>query len=104
MPPCARKTGNIPATHLETALRGYARDVQAARLSAGGDVAAAFALTIAPDGTTRVETRNLEGEIVTADVPDFPLTTPLRRIQVSIVGAAGFKGPAADIKRGLEPL
>lgn len=99
-----QEVGNIPATHLETALRGYARDVQAARIAAGGDTAAAFALTIAPDGTTQVETRNIEGEIVTADVPDFPLATPLRRIQVSIVGAAGFKGRAADTKRYLEPL
>jgi hypothetical protein len=99
-----QSVGNIPATHLETALRGYARDVQAARIAAGGDHAAAFALMIGPDGATRVETRNLEGEIVSAAVPDFPLRTPLKRIQVSIVGAAGFTGPAAPATRGLEPL
>jgi len=88
--------GNIPATHLSAALRGYSREVQEARVEAGGDASAAYALVIAPDGSTHVETRNVEGEPLSASVPNFPLTTPLRRIQVSLVGAAGFKsGPAA---------
>jgi hypothetical protein len=88
--------GNIPATHLNAALRGYSREVQVARVEAGGDGTAAYALIIAPDGSTQVETRNVEGEPLSANVPDFPLTTPLRRIQVSLVGAAGFKStPAA---------
>jgi hypothetical protein len=103
--------GNIPATHLNTALRGYSREVQAARVEAGGDASAAYALVIAPDGSTHVESRNVEGEPLSAKVPNFPLTTPLRRIQVSLVGAAGFKSdqpslpppPGPDL-RTLNPL
>jgi len=87
-------TGNIPAMHLNTALRGYSREVQAARVEAGADASAAYALIIDPDGSTHVETRNVEGEPVRADVPRFPLTTPLRRIDVSLVGAAGKKSPS----------
>jgi hypothetical protein len=34
---------------------------------------------------------------VSVDVPNFPLTTPLRRIQVSLVGAAGFKSGLGDV-------
>jgi hypothetical protein len=102
--------GNIPAMQLKTALRGYSREVQAARVEAGGDGSAAYALVIAPDGSTHVETRNVEGEPLSAVVPNFPLTTPLRRIQVSLVGAAGFKSgpvlappPGPDLKT-LNPL
>jgi len=85
-------TRNVPASYFNAALRSYAREVQVARTAAGGDEVASYALIIAPDGSTRVETRNHVGEAVSADVPAFPLTTPLRRINVSVVGAV-YKAP-----------
>lgn len=80
------RTRNIPASHLNTALRSYSREVQAARVESGGDPAASYALLIAPDGSTRVETRSHIGEAVTASVPNFPIQTPLQRINVSLIG------------------
>jgi len=77
---------NIPASHLNTALRSYSREVQAARVESGGDPAASYAFLIAPDGSTRVETRSYIGEAVSLDVPSFPIRTPLQRINVSLIG------------------
>jgi hypothetical protein len=80
------RTRNIPASHFKTALRSYSREVLAARVAAGGDPAASYALLIEPNGSTRVETRSHIGEAVSLDVPDFPISTPLRRINVSLIG------------------
>jgi len=80
------RTRNIPASHLNTALRSYSREVQVARVESGGDPAASYALLIAPNGSTRAETRSYIGEAVSLDVPNFPIHTPLRRINVSLIG------------------
>jgi hypothetical protein len=80
------RTRNIPASHLNTALRSYSREVHAARVVSGGDPAASYALLIAANGSTRVETRSHIGEAVSLDVPSFPIDTPLRRINVSLIG------------------
>jgi hypothetical protein len=85
---------NVPASHFNIALRSYAREVQLARTAAGGDPAASYALILEPDGTTLVETRSHAGEAVSTPVSKFPLTTPLRRINVSIVGGV-YKAPPA---------
>jgi hypothetical protein len=87
-------TRSVPASHFTTALRGYVREVQVARTAAGGDSVASYALIIGPDGSTHVETRNYLGEPVSAAVPDFPLATPLRRIDVSLVGSVSETWPA----------
>jgi len=84
--PSCNRTRNIPASHLNTALRSYSREVQAARIASGADPAASYALLIDPDGSTRVETRSHIGEAVSVDVPNFPIHTPLRRINVSLIG------------------
>jgi hypothetical protein len=65
-----------------------------ARTAAGGDSVASYALIIGPDGSTHAETRNYLGEPVSAAVPDFPLATPLRRIDVSLVGSTSETWPA----------
>jgi hypothetical protein len=100
-------TRAIPASHFNAALRGYAAEVQAARTAAGSDPAASYALIIAPDGSTRVETRNHVGEAVAADLPDFPLETPLRRINVSLVGTV-YQAPTTatpiPAPKDLDPL
>jgi len=97
----------VPASHFTAALRGYAAEVQAARTAAGGDPAASYALIIAPDGSTHVETRNHVGTAVSAELPDFPITTPLRRIDVSLVGTV-YQAPTAPTPvpapRDLDPL
>jgi hypothetical protein len=99
----------IPASSFNTALRSYARDVEKARTAAGGDSVAAYALIIAPDGSTRLESRNHLGAATSADVPDFPLATPLRRINVSLVGNVRKAPldpppPPAAMRSDLEPL
>lgn len=98
------RTRNIPASHLNTALRSYAREVQAARVESGGDPAASYALLIAPNGSTRVETRSHIGEAVSVDVPDFPIHTPLRRINVSLIGGVQTAPTAPAPVPGTTPL
>lgn len=93
----------VPATHLSTALRGYVREVESIAANAGADPAAAYALRIEPGGRTQLDTRSFNGEILTIDVPRFPLTTPLRRIEVSILGSVSRVHSASRVQN-LEPL
>jgi hypothetical protein len=95
---------NVPASHFNIALRSYAREVQLARTAAGGDPAASYAVILEPDGTTLVETRSHAGEAVSTPVSDFPLTTPLRRINVSLVGRVYKAPPAPPPVRGVNDL
>jgi hypothetical protein len=101
------ETRIVPASHFNAALRSYAREVERARIEAGADPVASYALLIAPDGATSVATRNHIGEAVSTAVPDFPLATPLRRIEVSLVGNV-YRAPnsAAPVPKAksLEPL
>lgn len=103
-----REERAIPATQLGVGLRSYARDVASAVEQAGGDPDAAYVLRVDAYGTARVETRAFDGSAVTAAVPDFPLATPLRRIDVSVVGevmpapAGASSVPTAEGE--LEPL
>jgi len=77
----------VPATHFAAALRGYVRDIESIAESSGADPSAAYALRIGPGGT-QLDTRDFHGEILTVGVPRFPISTPLRRIEVSVVGSA----------------
>jgi len=95
---------NVPASHFNIALRSYAREVQLARTAAGGDPAASYALILQPGGKTVVETRSFAGEAISTPVPDFPLTTPLRRINVSLVGAVSGAPPAPPPVPGVSEL
>ena len=101
------ETRNIPASYFSAALRSYAREVHLARTEAGGDATASYALIIAPNGSTRVETRNNLGEAISAEVPDFPLLTPLRRINVALLGTV-YEAPSTPSSvpdtRDLNPL
>jgi hypothetical protein len=78
----------VPASNLSVALRGYMREVEAALAAGGADPAAAFVLQIGEDGETIALARDFSGERRTLRVRRFPLTTPLRRIDVSTVGLA----------------
>ncbi len=86
-------------------MRGYLRDVETAVADAGADPTAAYVLQIEPGGETWVETRNFGGEAHSVRVPVFPVTTPLRRIDVSTVSSARAPNRAAPIRPTLpEPL
>jgi hypothetical protein len=84
---CSRAR-HVPASHLNTALRSYSRELHAARVEAGADPTASFAMIIDGSGSTHVETRNHLGEPVRTAVPNFPISTPLRRIDVSLIGGS----------------
>jgi hypothetical protein len=96
-----REARAVPAGELETALRAYVLDVQDALVAAGADRSATYSLRIGPHGATDAVSRDVEGRPVRASVPDFPLTTPLRRIDVSVVGA---DPDVVAPPRGIEPL
>lgn len=95
----------IPATQLSAALRGYVRDLEESVREAGADPASAYVLHVEPDGNTRVETRDFAGEARSLAVAPFPISTPLRRIDVSVTGSAASPPPAAPSAiPGAEPL
>jgi hypothetical protein len=104
-PASCRSSRRIPATHLHTALRGYAREIEAAVVAAGADPQAAYVLHVAPDGAARAETRGFDGTPRSVDLPPFPIRTPLARIHVSMLGSAtpGPEGAPSPIA-GPEPL
>jgi hypothetical protein len=98
---------SVPASSFNTALRSYSGAVEKIRVAAGADPVASYALVLAKDGSTRVETRNHVGEAVRAAVPDFPIATPLRRIDVSLVGSVYTPSgttPTVPKAKEMEPL
>jgi len=104
-----RATRRVPPAEFRTALRGYTRELESAIFEAGADPAAAYAIRIEPDGTTRLDTRGFSGESMTIEVPRFPLGTPLRRIEITTLGGeSNFSGvsnaPGAAAHPRLEPL
>lgn len=80
-----RAQRNIPPAQLAVALRGWTRDLHAELEAAGADTGSAFSLDIGRDGATRVTARNHAGQPLTMKGPRFPITTPLRRIDVTNV-------------------
>jgi hypothetical protein len=92
----------VPLTHLRTAMRGYATEVEEALRKRGADPEAAFSLRIAADGSTIAATQDYTGALIRVAVPRFPVRTPLRRIEVGVLGSPGGTG-AAPVPR-IEPL
>jgi hypothetical protein len=99
-----RENLNIPAPRLALALRGYARDVTTVLEEAGADPSAAYVLRIRPDGAVRAESRDYTGRAVSVDAPRFPVTTPLRRIDVSVVGSAQPAAAGTNAIPGPRPM
>ncbi len=93
---------HVPATHLQTAMRGYMVEVEERLVAAGGDPSAAFSLRLAGDGSAEAVSRTAAGQLIRARVPRFPTRTPLRRIEVGVLGASSGTGPA-PVPR-MEPL
>jgi hypothetical protein len=104
-----RATRRVQPAEFKTALRGYTRELESAIFEAGADPAAAYALRIEPDGTTRLDTRGFSGESMTIEVPRFPLDTPLRLIEITTLGGGSSidgisKASGAAERPKLEPL
>ena len=81
-----REARRIPASHLETALRGYLQEIDVILARTGLNPASAFSLRIADSGETSLETLDPLGARRVLAVPAFPIATPLRRIDVSVLG------------------
>ena len=104
-PTVCRERRQIPAAQLGIALRGYTRELEAALSAAGADPATAYALRISPDGDVRVEARDFAGQPRNLRAPRFPVVTPLRHIDISVVGSASRPPLGAPIAiPGPEPL
>ena len=104
-----RAARRVQPAEFRTALRGYTRELESAIFKAGADPAAAYALRIEADGTTRLDTRGFSGESMTIEVPRFPLDTPLQRIEITTLGggssAAGISNArGSNAHPGLDPL
>lgn len=97
-----REKRRVPASQMSLALRSYALEIESAMDEAGADPSAAYTLRIAEDGGTEAFTRDYTGDSRVVPVPPFPLSTPLRRIDVSVVGGGGGGGSRAV--PGLDPL
>jgi len=85
-PGVCRAARRVQPAELKTALRGYTRELESAIFEAGADPAAAYALRIESDGTTQLDTRGFSGELMTIEVPRFPIDTPLQRIEITTLG------------------
>jgi len=114
-PGVCRAARRVQPAELKTALRGYSRELESAIFESGADPAAAYALRIEPDGTTQLDTRGFSGEVMTIEVPRFPIDTPLQRIEIATLGgnpdirgissASGASArPAPSSSPKLEPL
>jgi hypothetical protein len=104
-----RTARRVPVAQMTRALRGYVGAVRAALDAGGGEPSAPFSLHLGSDGTW-AETRTGAGMPVRVRVPDFPIATPLRRLDVGLVGSvevapnASRAIPGPQPIRGLEPL
>jgi len=105
-PSVCRAQRRISPGQLETALRGWTRELHSSMDQAGADPAAAYVLRIAPDGATQVRARNFAGDPLTLRAPRFPVSTPLRRIDVTNVAPAmtGSRTSPQASPAALEPL
>jgi hypothetical protein len=103
-PGICREDRNVPAPRLALALRGYSRDVTTILDEADADPSAAYVLRIRPDGAVRVESRDYTGRAVSVSAPRFPVRTPLRRIDVSVVGSTRPAQGGSNALPGPAPL
>jgi hypothetical protein len=101
-----RAQRRIPPDQLSAALRGWTRDLDASLRAAGAEPGAAYSLRVAENGRTEAVSRNTSGEPVRIRVSRFPLSTPLRRIDVSNAGRVTPGVPLAPdpSPAGLAPL
>jgi hypothetical protein len=96
---------SVPMAHLRTAMRGYVTSVEEALERAGADPTASFTLRIGDEGATTASSQSYTGELVRTAVPRFPIQTPLRRVEVGVLGPSGTGGaPVPRTEPTIEPL
>jgi hypothetical protein len=110
---CAEER-SVPVGHLRTAARGFATEVEEALAKAGADPQAAWSLRIAPDGGVTATSVDYTGALVRVAAPQFPIRTPLRRIEFGVMGqpmlnssggrAGGSTSVPPPAQPALEPL
>jgi hypothetical protein len=98
-----RDSRRLPASALHRAVEGYARELERRLSEASLDPLAAFTLEIDSERNTRLVTRDLHGEPRVLDAPEFPIATPLRRLEVTAAGAASER-PTAPAGSAWRPL
>ena len=98
-----REMRRVPLTRMRSALSDYVDELEAALSAADGDPRGAYSLRIDPNGRTLLWGRDYMGGALRIAVGDFPLRTPLRRIDVTTVAGAASV-PAAPAMDLLEPL
>jgi hypothetical protein len=105
-PAVCRARRRLPPSQLAAALRGWTRDLRQALARAGADPDASFALEIDASGSTRALARSFSGAPLTLTGPAFPVSTPLRRIDVTNVAPATREGRGAPAPptQAIEPL
>jgi hypothetical protein len=96
-----RESRSLPASQLQTALAGYMDEIQMVLEREDADPRASFSIRIEADGATSVASRDYDGQIRVVAVPPFPLSTPLRRIDVAVLGTTGAPRVSGS---ALEPL
>jgi hypothetical protein len=96
-----RESRSFPASQLQIALAGYMDEIQMALEREDADPRASFSIRIEDDGATSVASRGYDGEIRVLPIPSFPLATPLRRIDVAVLGSTGAPRSSGST---LEPL
>jgi len=101
-----REVLRVPASQLREALRGYTRELESALREVGADPEAAFSIELDAAGGATAVSRDYAGEARRAALPAFPLATPLRRIEVTVLGGGGAPPPtaAAGDPDAIEPL
>ena len=101
-----RQSRSLPASQLQTALAGYMDEIQMVLEREDADPRASFSIRIEHDGATSVASRGYDGQIRVLPIPTFPLSTPLRRIDVAVLGSSsGSALPSAGPSPGtLQPL
>jgi hypothetical protein len=96
-----RESRSFPASQLQIALAGYMDEIQMALEREDADPRASFSIRIEDDGATSVASRGYDGEIRVLPIPSFPLATPLRRVDVAVLGSTGAPRSSGST---LEPL
>ncbi len=99
-----RTARGVPASQLQLGLRGYSREVTRALGQAGADTSTAYTLVIDAQGRTVAHSRDLLGRKYSASVPAFPVSTPLRRIDVGVAAGREPAIPAPAPPSGPSPL
>ncbi len=95
-PVCARSR-RLPRAQLGLALRGYVVELENRLSESGLDPFAAFSLELGAGGRTVIRAVDAAGVARRLAAPAFPITTPLERIEVSVVAPPPSGTPSSGV-------